>query len=75
MGPGMKIVAVNSRRFDPQVLRDALSAKGALELLVENGQFFSTRSLDYRGGEKYPILERDAAAPDVLSEILKPLIP
>lgn len=75
MGPGMKIVAVNGRRWSADLLKEAVAATksgGALELLVENGQFFKTHALDYKGGEKYPKLERDAARPDLLSEILKP---
>jgi hypothetical protein len=31
--------------------------------------------LDYHDGEKYPHLERDAAKPDLLTQILKPLTP
>jgi hypothetical protein len=31
--------------------------------------------LNYRDGEQYPYLERDAKKPDLLAEILKPLTP
>jgi len=31
--------------------------------------------IDYRGGERYPHLERVEGTPDVLSDILKPLVP
>jgi predicted metalloprotease with PDZ domain len=75
MGPGMKLVAVNGRRWSADLLKEAVAATkngGALELLVENGQFFKTHALDYKGGEKYPKLEREDAHPDLLSEILKP---
>jgi hypothetical protein len=34
--------------------------------------YFKTGKLDYHDGEKYPLLERDASKPDLLSEILKP---
>src|SRR6266849_5651424 len=75
IGPGMKLVAVNGRRFTPQVFREALLAgknsSQPLQLLVENTDYFRTFSLDYHGGEKYPHLMRDASKPDVLSEIIR----
>ncbi len=76
IGPGMKLVAVNGRRFTPQVLRDALSAgknsTQPLELLVENTDYFRIFRLDYHGGEKYPHLVRDESKPDMLSDIIRP---
>ena len=75
IGPGMKVVAVNGRRFAPEVLRDAIkSAKNSsatIDLLVENADYYKTFKLDYHGGEKYPHLVRDDSKPDLLSEILK----
>jgi hypothetical protein len=44
-----------------------------LQLLVSNGDFYKTYSLDYHGGEKYAHLVRDESKPDVLSEIIKPI--
>ncbi len=79
IGPGMRLVAVNGRRYSEKGLRDALRAakdgKEPIELLVENVETFKTVKVDYHGGEKYPHLERDAAKPDVLSAISKPLTP
>ncbi|MHB8523905.1 MAG: M61 family metallopeptidase [Limisphaerales bacterium] len=79
VGPAMKLVAVNGRRWTPDILRAAVKAsKGGaapIELLVENEDYFKTCKLDYHDGEKYPQLERDAAKPDLLTEILKPLTP
>ncbi len=76
IGPGMKVVAVNGRRFSGDVLRDALKAgknsSGLLELLVENTEYYKTYKLDYHGGEKYPHLVREESKPDLLSEIIKP---
>jgi len=75
IGPGMKIIAVNGRRFTPQVFRDALlSGKhttAPLELLVENTDYYKTFKLDYHGGEKYPHLVRDESKPDMLSDIIR----
>jgi len=75
IGPGMKILAVNGRRFTPQVFRDALyegkNNTQPLQLLVENTDYFRTFVLDYHGGEKYPHLVRDESKPDSLSEIIR----
>ncbi|MBV9182341.1 MAG: M61 family metallopeptidase [Acidobacteria bacterium] len=75
VGPGMRLVAVNGRRFTPQVLRDALSAGKTnarpLALLIENADYFRTLTLDYHRGENYPHLRRDEAKPDLLSEITR----
>jgi len=77
LGPGMKLVAVNGRKWSPSILRAALKAAqgggSAMELLVENAQFFRTYTVDYRGGEKNPHLERVSNQPDILSQILQPL--
>jgi predicted metalloprotease with PDZ domain len=77
LGPGMKVLAVNSRRFGPEVVREALAAckkPGAtLELLVENGDIFHTYTLDYHGGARHPRLERLRDQPDLLSKVLAPL--
>jgi predicted metalloprotease with PDZ domain len=75
IGPGMKLVAVNGRRYTPQVFREALLAgknsSQPLQLLIENTDYFRTFSLDYHGGEKYPHLTRDASKPDALSDIIR----
>jgi predicted metalloprotease with PDZ domain len=75
IGPGMKLVAVNGRRFSPDVLREALKAakngSAPIELLVENTDYYKTYKIDYHGGEKYPHLVRDDSKPDLLTEILK----
>jgi predicted metalloprotease with PDZ domain len=75
--PVTRIVAVNGRRFNPQLLREAVAAKSAapIELLVEAGEFFKTYSVDYHGGERYPNLVRDEAKPDLLSVITAPHAP
>ncbi len=76
IGPGMKLVAVNGRRWSKSGLRDALRASQGkdqpIDLLIENAHFFKTYSISYHEGEKNPHLER-AVGPDNLGEILKPL--
>ena len=75
LSPGMKIIAVNGRKFSPDVLHDAIKAaktdRDPLELLIENAQYYRTYKLTYHGGESYPHLERIAGRPDLLSQILK----
>lgn len=75
IGPGMKLAAVNGRRFSADVLSDELRAgknsSEPLELLIENTEYFKTFKVDYHGGEKYAHLVRDESKPDVLSEIIK----
>ena len=76
VSPGMKIVAVNGRKFSPDVLRDAVAATkdgdGKVELLCENADFVRGHTLEYKGGRKYPRLERDETRPDLLTAILSP---
>ena len=76
--PGMKLIAVNGRKFNDRVLRDAIrEAKGTqqpIELLVQNADYFKTYKLDYHDGEKYPLLQRNEKA-DGLTEIIKPHAP
>lgn len=77
IGPGTTLVAVNGRKYTPDILREALKAgkdKGSkLELLIINGDFYKTYVLDYHGGERYAHLVREESKPDVLSDIIKPL--
>lgn len=77
VGPGMKLLAVNGRKWSPEILRAALKAtRGSdapVELLVENAQFIKSYSVAYHEGEKNPHLERVADQPDILGEILKPI--
>jgi predicted metalloprotease with PDZ domain len=76
IGPGMKLVAVNGRKFTGRALRDALRAgkdsSAPLELLVENTDYYRTYQINYHDGEKYPHLVRDSSKPDMLGEIITP---
>lgn len=75
IGPGMKLLAVNGRRFTPDVLHDALMAakngSEPLQLLMENTEYFNTYKIDYHGGERYPHLVREESKPDLLSDIIR----
>ena len=77
VAPGTTLVAVNGRKFNSDILRDALKEGKSngknVELLVMNGDYYKTITLNYHDGEKYVHLVRDESKPDVLSEIIKPL--
>lgn len=74
LGPGMKIVAVNGRKWTRDTLDTALAeaktSSAPLEILAQNGDFFRTFRIDYHGGRRYPHLVRDETKADVLSEVL-----
>jgi predicted metalloprotease with PDZ domain len=77
LGPGMRLVAINRRKWSPDLVHVAVKAAESsnqpIELLVENAQFFSTYPVDYHDGEKNPHLERVSDQPDILGDILKPI--
>ena len=76
VAPGMKLVAVNGRRWSKEGLRTAVKDTQAshhpIELLLENGEFFKSYTLDYDAGERYPHIQRDYTADDLLSQIITP---
>ena len=76
---GMRIVAVNGRRFSTDELKRAIAATkvasaAPLELILENGSYFKTVRVDYHGGLRYPHLERVDGKPDVLADIAAPRV-
>jgi predicted metalloprotease with PDZ domain len=77
LGPGMRLVAVNGRKWTPPVLHAAIKASqgtaAPIDLLVENAQWFETYSVAYHDGDKNPHLERISSQPDVLEVLLTPL--
>jgi len=77
LAPGSVLVAVNARKWSKTLLDDALRASEAapvtIELLVQNDDVFSTVSLPYQGGARYPRLERLSGTRDLLGEIARPL--
>lgn len=73
--PGLKIVAVDGKDYSPDALKDAVTAaKGSstpVTLLVKNVDVYSTATIDYHGGLRYPHLER-AGGSDLLGAIIAP---
>jgi predicted metalloprotease with PDZ domain len=78
IGPGMKVIAVNGKAYAAEILRDAVKAttdprQRRIDLLIDNEGHIENHQLSYGEGEKYPVLERDASKPDLLSKIIAPL--
>jgi len=77
LAPGMKLIAVNGRKFSKDIVLDAIRGNvkdsAPLELLAANGEFYKTYRLEYHLGLRYPSLERIPAKPDLLSPIIKPV--
>ena len=72
---GQRIVAVNNWAFDADRLKDAVTAAkatGVVTLIVKAGEHYRTVQLSYKGGLRYPHLERIPGAPDRLGDILEP---
>jgi predicted metalloprotease with PDZ domain len=71
---GQTLIAVNGDAYTSDGLKDAIkAAKGGtapIALLVKNKDEFSTVLVDYHGGLLYPHLERVAAVPARLDDIL-----
>jgi hypothetical protein len=68
-------VAVNSRKVTPERLLAAIEqtkSGGPLVFLVENAETYKTSTVEYKGGLRYPTLERVAGKPDLLEEIYRP---
>ncbi|OEZ63145.1 M61 family metallopeptidase [Duganella sp. HH105] len=74
LAPGMKIDTVNGRPYSTallrQAIRDAAHGGEAIALAVA-GQPDVLR-LDYRGGERFPALERMPDTPDLLGQLIQP---
>ncbi len=78
IGPGMKIIAVNGRKYSQEFLvaamREAQNSHQPIQLLVENTEYYRTVSLDYFDGPRHPHLMRDNSKPDMLSDIFEPKV-
>jgi predicted metalloprotease with PDZ domain len=76
LGPGMKVIGVNGRKWSKDVIRTALRSgmhsQQPMSLLAENGEYYSTYQVNYHDGERYPHLVR-TEGPDMLDEMIKPL--
>jgi predicted metalloprotease with PDZ domain len=76
LSPGMTVVAVNGHDYDPDALKEAVTAAAKdksqpIELLVKDFDEYKTIRIDYHDGLKYPHLVRDTSKPDTLSTLFK----
>ena len=71
---GGQLIAVNNVAYDSDKLKAAVKAakdsKDPITLLVKNGDAFTTATIDYHDGLRYPKLERVESTPDRLGDIL-----
>jgi predicted metalloprotease with PDZ domain len=74
---GDKIMAVNGIAFDSGRLKEAITAAkdgtSPISLIVKDGDHFRTVEIAYRGGLRYPRLQRIAGKPDLIGRIYEPL--
>jgi len=70
ISPGMRLIGINMRAWNPDLMMDALRAHQPFELLVNNDGVLKTVKIDYREGLRSPHLVRNSG-PDLLSEIIK----
>jgi predicted metalloprotease with PDZ domain len=77
MTPEMQLQAVNDQAFSVSNLRAAILAaeksNAPIKLLVKRNTEFVTLTVEYRGGLRYPHLERVESMPDRLDAILAPV--
>ena len=72
---GMKVIGVNGRVFNPDLLDDAVKAakdtSQPITLLVLVDDYFRTCTINYHGGARFPHLIRENAKPDYLDDLIK----
>jgi predicted metalloprotease with PDZ domain len=75
LATGQQVAAVNGAAYTSQRLKTAVvdNEKGEhpITLLIRDGERYRTVTLDYRGGLRYPRLERDPSKPARLDDILR----
>ena len=74
--PGMTLIAINGKAYTrdllEQAIRNARDQKSSIALLVKNLDTYRTLEVQYRGGLRYPHLERIEGTTDLLTDIFKP---
>lgn len=74
LGPGMKIVGIGGRKWQPDLLEEAVKESESVKsinLLIEEGYFISNYQIQYSDGPRYLSLLRDESQPDLLESILQ----
>jgi predicted metalloprotease with PDZ domain len=78
IGPGMKLVAVNGRKYSQEVLDAAIAeaqkSQRPIDLLVESTEYYRVIPVAYFDGPRFPHLRRVEGKSDYLSAILAPRV-
>ena len=67
---GDELTAINGMVFSADALKGAIAAKARIELTVKRGERIREVSIDYRGGPRYPRLEKTATGEAGLDRLL-----
>jgi predicted metalloprotease with PDZ domain len=70
---GTELIAVNGSTYEGERLKTAVKETlygTPIELLIKQGETYRTVRIDYRGGARYPKLERISGVPALLDDIL-----
>jgi len=76
MAPGATLLAVNGRAYTEDLLKEAVTAAksgGPIELLLKSGDLYRSARIEWRGGLRYPTLQRIDGTPDRLAALFAPL--
>jgi predicted metalloprotease with PDZ domain len=76
MAPGATLLAVNGRAYTEDLLKEAVTAAksgGPIELLLKSGDLYRSVRIEWRGGLRYPTLQRIDGTPDRLAVLFAPL--
>jgi predicted metalloprotease with PDZ domain len=71
----MQIISVNGESYSADRLKSVVRSSkdgGPIELIVKAGEKYRVVKIDWKGGLRYPRLERIAGTPDRLGDILSP---
>ena len=72
---GETIVSVNGKPYDPALFTNAINEAvkgGSLDLVMKRGAWEQATSIAWKGGMRYPHLQRIAGDPDFLDQIFTP---
>ncbi|MFT3996197.1 MAG: collagenase [Asticcacaulis sp.] len=75
LGQGMAVIAVNGTAYDADGLKAAIREAGKpdgklVELLIKRGKTYKTVAIDYKGGLRYPRLEKVEGKKAYLDDLL-----
>ncbi len=75
--PRMRLISIDGKAFTPGALRDAIhdarTSTSPIRIVASQGDYVMSMSIDYHGGERYPVLERVESKPDVIDQIVAPV--